>query len=84
MILGKPAALKIEPSSGASANPLTFAPRIVSQRLIQAPLNPVWPVTNTRRPRQNSDIEAKPVIAPLPLPHPGQIDGDQAPPEHRV
>src|SRR3972149_1892304 len=37
---------------GARAYPVTFAPRVCSHIDNHAPLNPVWPVTETRFPAQ--------------------------------
>src|ERR1700738_2380699 len=52
--------------AGASANPVTSAPKPSSHRLIQAPLKPVCPVNSTRRPRQNCAMVCVSVIgAPL-------------------
>src|ERR1700682_307763 len=40
--------------SGASANPVTFAPIAASQSAVQLPLKPVWPVRSTRLPDQKA------------------------------
>jgi hypothetical protein len=37
---------------GGSESPVTFAPSPFSHNTNHAPLNPVWPVTKTRRSRQ--------------------------------
>src|SRR5450755_4078292 len=42
--------------AGGKANPVTSAPSVRSHRLIQAPLNPVWPVKRTLRPCQKAVI----------------------------
>src|ERR1700732_2832634 len=48
--------------AGAKASPVTSAPSARSQTLIQAPLNPVCPVSSTLRRCQKELIRARPLL----------------------
>ena len=53
-------------SAAAARSPLTFAPSACSHSDSQPPLKPVWPVTSTRRPRQNAAIHSQTFHGALP------------------